>query len=184
MRHREVRCFLDQISKEDQVQIERSGRTRPRPCTAARLLHLQQQSKQRSRIIVEGTDDGSVQEQRLTFDTHRLGFVVAGDSNANEAGAKILDGEIEMGTAITKVTAQSDRRRPSDFHARRPQSSVSTEASDRLLEPAIGQYPTLPGICGVTAEQIVAPGGGLLEEALVLEHLSQQNPEHAAVARV
>ena len=184
MRHTEVRCVLDQISKEDQVQIQRSSRARPRPCTSARLLHLQQHSKQGSRIIVERADDGGVQEQRLPFDTHRLGFVVAGYSNADEAGAKTLDGEIEMGTAIPQVTAQSDCRNPSDFHARRPLSSVSTGAADRLFEPAIGQYPTLSSICGVTAEQIVAPGGGLLEEALVLEHLSQQDLEHAAVARV
>ena len=127
----------------------------------------QQRVEQIARREVGLARHGGVQVHRLVFEARAVGIGVdeRGGLEVGEDGGKPLDGEGERGVAVAEIAAQGDRHAPARPVGHR-----------RLFDPARRQDSAAGArAIGAAAEQVAAPGECLLEEALVLERLAEDD---------
>ena len=112
MRHLQIGFVDHLVTKQHQIQIERTRRAGVRTLAPAFALDLDQQGQELASVECRFADEDCVQIVRLVCgvrDAFRLGFDEVGDRQRRDEWGEAIGGEKNRRAAIADVAAQGDR---------------------------------------------------------------------------
>ena len=151
MRHDQI-CGLDDVAVvENQIQVERACRARIWALPTKLLFDVEQHGEQVVRREGRVPHRSRVEKHRLLTDANRRRLVEAGRANPLDGGLKCVESRAQVALAIAEIAPEGD-----------------SDARNDLLLPARRKdgADTLGANRSFT-DDVLEPGGGLLEQSLV-----------------